>query len=141
MKTITHILSDAKTVAVVGLSPRPERASHHVATYLQAQGYTVLPVNPEYAGQTILGAPVHATLEAAARALPAGARIDIVDCFRRSEHMPAIAREAIAIGAGCLWMQLDIDSQQAADLAAAAGLDVVSDHCMKVEHARLRHGA
>lgn len=141
MKTIPEILTTAKTVAVVGLSARPERASHHVASYLQAQGYKIIPVNPEAAGQAILGEPVQATLAQAAQALPPGERIDIVDCFRKAEYIPAIAREAIAVRAGCLWMQLGIENRAAADLAAAAGLDVVSDHCMKVEHARLQHGA
>ena len=138
MKSIAQILNDSKTVAIVGLSPRPERASHEVAAYLQQAGYQVIPVNPNHAGETILGETVHASLQEAAAALaPSGQRIDIVDCFRKSEDIPPIAREAIAVRAGCLWMQLDIEHQAAADLARAAGLDVVMNHCIKIEHRSL----
>ena len=138
MKSIAQILNDSKTVAIVGLSPKPERASHEVAAYLQQAGYQVIPVNPNHAGETILGETVHASLQEAAAALaPSGQRIDIVDCFRKSEDIPPIAREAIAVRAGCLWMQLDIEHQAAADLARAAGLDVVMNHCIKIEHRSL----
>ena len=139
MKTPQHILQDAKTVAVVGLSSLPERPSHGVAQYLQQQGYRILPVNPSYAGQEILGEKVHATLqEAAATLASAGQRIDIVDCFRNAADMPAVARDAAAVRAGCLWMQIGVGNQAAADLAQAAGLDVVMDQCMKVEHAAMK---
>ncbi|MBQ5949585.1 CoA-binding protein [Massilia sp. ST3] len=138
MRSIPQILKDSKTIAIVGLSNKPDRASHGVAEYLKNAGYQVIPVNPSYAGQTILDEPVHATLQEAADALAAsGQRIDIVDCFRKSEDIPPIAREAIAVRAGCLWMQLDIENQAAADLARAAGLDVVMNHCIKIEHRNL----
>jgi len=138
MRTIAQILKDSKTIAVVGLSNKPERASYGVAEYLQQQGYRIVPVNPAYEGQEILGERVHADLQAAADALAAsGTRIDIVDCFRKSEDIPPLARDAIAIRAGCLWMQLDIENQAAADLARAAGLDVVMNHCLKIEHRSL----
>lgn len=138
MRSIPQILTDSKTIAVVGLSVKPERASHEVAEYLQSQGYRILPVNPSYAGQKILGEPVYASLQEAADALALnGQRIDIVDCFRKPEEIPALAREAIAVRAGCLWMQLGIENRQAADLARAAGLDVVMDRCMKIEHRQL----
>ena len=138
MRTISQILKDSKTIAVVGLSNKPERASFGVAEYLQQQGYRIIPVNPAYEGQDILGERVYADLQAAADALaPSGARIDIVDCFRKSEDIPPLARDAIAIRAGCLWMQLDIENQAAADLARAAGLDVVMNHCLKIEHRAL----
>lgn len=138
MRSIPQILTDSKTIAVVGLSIKPERASHEVAEYLQSQGYRILPVNPSYAGQEILGEPVYASLQEAADALALnGQRIDIVDCFRKPEDIPPLAREAIAVRAGCLWMQLGIENQQAADLARAAGLDVVMDHCLKIEHRKL----
>jgi predicted CoA-binding protein len=138
MRSIPQILNDSKTIAVVGLSDKPERASHEVASYLQSQGYRIVPVNPACAGQQILGETVYASLQEAADGLaPGGQRIDVVDCFRSSEHIPPLARDAIAIRAGCLWMQLGIENQQAADLARAAGLDVVMDHCMKVEHRAL----
>ena len=139
MHTIAQILEAAKTIAIVGLSIRPERASHEVAQYLQVEGYRIIPVNPSYAGQTILGETVYATLQDAATALaPAGQRIDIVDCFRNAESIMPIARDAVAVRAGALWMQLGIVNQPAADLAQAAGLDVVMDHCLKVEHAAWR---
>ena len=139
MRTIPQILQDSKTIAIVGLSNKPERASFGVAEYLQQQGYRILPVNPQYAGDEILGERVHASLQEAADALaPSGQRIDIVDCFRKSEDIPPLARDAIAIRAGCLWMQLEIENQAAADLARAAGLDVVMNHCLKIEHRKLK---
>jgi predicted CoA-binding protein len=135
MRSIPQILSDSKTIAVVGMSNKPDRASHEVAQYLQEHGYRIVPVNPSYAGQQILGETVFASLQDAADALAASGRhIDIVDCFRKSEDIPPLARDAIAIRAGCLWMQLDIENQQAADLARAAGLDVVMNRCIKIEH-------
>ncbi|MGI4718800.1 MAG: CoA-binding protein [Janthinobacterium lividum] len=139
MRSISQILSDSKTIAIVGLSNKPDRASHEVAAYLQQAGYRIVPVNPSYAGDSILGETVYGTLQEAADALAAsGQRIDIVDCFRKSEDIPPIARDAIAVRAGCLWMQLDIENQAAADLARAAGLDVVQDHCIKIEHRSLQ---
>jgi predicted CoA-binding protein len=138
MKPILQILEEARTIAVVGLSPKPERASLGVASYLQAQGYRIVPVNPTYVGQRILGEKVYLNLRDAADALAAdGIRIDVVDCFRKSEDIAEIARDAVAIRAGCLWMQLGIENQAAADLATAAGLDVVMNHCMKIEHVKL----
>jgi hypothetical protein len=138
MRTIEQILRAARTVAVVGLSNKPERASLEVATYLQEQGYRIIPINPAYAGQQILGETVYATLQEAADALASsGTRIDIVDCFRKAEEMQPIAKDAIDVRAGCLWMQLGIENQVAADLARAAGLDVVMNHCMLIEHRKL----
>ncbi|GAB3377092.1 CoA-binding protein [Massilia agri] len=139
MRSISQILSDSKTIAIVGLSNKPDRASNEVAAYLQQAGYRIVPVNPSYAGDTILGETVYASLQEAADALAAGGQpIDIVDCFRKSEDIPPIAREAIAVRAGCLWMQLGVENQAAADLARAAGLDVVQDHCIKIEHRSLQ---
>lgn len=138
MRTIEQILRSARTVAVVGLSPKPERASFEVAAYLQSQGYRIVPVNPAYAGQDILGEKTYATLQEAADTLAGnGTRIDVVDCFRKSEDIPPVAKDAIDVRAGALWMQLGIENQVAADLARAAGLDVVMNHCMLVEHSRL----
>lgn len=142
MRTIEQILKSAKIIAVVGLSNKPERASHEVAAYLQAQGYEILPVNPAYAGQQILGRTVYASVREAADALAQdGRRIDVVDVFRKSEDVPPVAQDAIDAGAGVLWMQLGIENQAAADLARAAGLDVVMNHCMLVEHRKLGAGA
>ncbi|SFB72845.1 CoA-binding protein [Massilia yuzhufengensis] len=139
MRSISQILTDSKTIAIVGLSNKPDRASFGVAEYLQQNGYRIVPVNPSYAGDSILGEKVYASLQEAADAVGAtGQRIDIVDCFRKSEDIAPIAREAIAVRAGCLWMQLDIENQPAADLARAAGLDVVMNHCIKIEHRSLQ---
>jgi predicted CoA-binding protein len=138
MRTIEQILRSARTVAVVGASDKPERASNEVARYLQAQGYRIVPVNPAYAGQQILGETAYATLQEAADALASsGRRIDVVDVFRKAEDVPPIAKDAIDVRAGTLWMQLGIESQVAADLARAAGLDVVMNHCMLIEHRKL----
>jgi len=138
MRTIEQILRSARTIAVVGLSNKPERASHEVAEYLQSQGYEILPVNPAYAGQQILGRTVYATLQEAADVLARdGRRIDVVDVFRKSEDVPPVAKDAIDVRAGTLWMQLGIENRAAADLARAAGLDVVMNHCMLVEHRKL----
>jgi predicted CoA-binding protein len=136
MTPISDILADSRIIAVVGLSFKPERASYHVARYLQSQGYRILPVNPSYAGRDILGETCHADLAAAAAAV-APSRIDIVDCFRKPSDIVPIARDAVAVNAGCLWMQLDIVNEEAAALARDAGLDVVMDHCLKIEHMAL----
>jgi hypothetical protein len=138
MRTIEQILRAARIVAVVGLSNKPERASQEVAGYLQRQGYRIIPINPAYAGQQILGETVYATLQEAADVLASdGTRIDIVDCFRKADEILPIAKDAIDVRAGCLWMQLGIENQVAADLARAAGLDVVMNHCMLIEHRKL----
>jgi predicted CoA-binding protein len=135
MKSISQILKESKTIAVVGLSNKPDRDSYKVAQYMQEHGYRILPVNPAYAGQQILGEAAHSSLQDAADALAArGQRIDIVDCFRKADDIPPLVRDAIAVRAGCLWMQLGIENQAAADLARAAGLDVVMDQCVKVAH-------
>ena len=98
-----------------------------------------MPVNPALAGKQVLGETAYASLKEAADALHAdGIAIDVVDCFRKSEDIPDIAREASAVRAGALWMQLGIENQAAADMASAAGLDVVMNHCMKIEHHHLR---
>ncbi len=124
-----------RTIAVVGLSNKPNRASHEVAQYMQRHGYRIVPVNPSYAGNRILNEICHASLtEAAAALAKENIKIDIVDCFRRSDAILPIAEEAIAIGAKCLWMQLGVVNQEAAAKARAAGLKVVMDHCIKIEH-------
>ena len=131
--TIAAILQGSRTIAVVGLSPKPERDSHHVAEYLQQQGYRIVPVNPMAAGQHILGEPCWPSLSEAAR----HHRIDLVDVFRNSADVPPIVEEAIAIGAQSVWLQLQVQHDAAAARARAAGLRVVQDHCTLVEHQRL----
>jgi predicted CoA-binding protein len=139
MRTVKEILQGSKTVAVVGMSSKPDRDSFIVARYLQGHGYRVVPVNPTYAGTEILGEKVYASLQEAADALAAdGVQIDVVDCFRKSADIPPVAREAIAIRARVLWMQLGVENRAAADMASAAGLDVVMDRCIKIEHAALQ---
>src|SRR6476659_8797718 len=114
MKTIPEILQETKTIAVVGLSDKPDRASNEVAAYLQSVGYRIVPVNPVIAGQKVHGETVYADLKSAADALHAeGVAIDVVDVFRKSEDVPDIAREAIAVRAGTLWMQLGVENQAA----------------------------
>jgi predicted CoA-binding protein len=133
---IRHILAHCRTVAVVGLSPKPHRASFGVAQYMQAQGWRIIPVNPVAAasGATILGEKVYATLLEAAR----HEKIELVDVFRKSEDVPPVAAQAVAIGAQALWLQLGIENAEAAAAAEAAGLRVVQDKCLLVEHARQR---
>lgn len=130
---IRAILRDCRTVAVVRLSPKPHRDSHQVARYMQAHGWRIVPVNPVAAGQTILGEPVHANLAEAAR----HARIDLVNCFRNSADIPPVVDEAIAIGAPALWMQLGVEHPGAAARARAAGLRVVQNRCLKIDHANI----
>jgi len=136
MSNIARILQDSRIIAIVGMSDKPERASHEVAAYLIEHGYRVLPVNPALAGKQVLGQRAYDTLTEAALAV-APARIDIVDCFRKSADIVPIAEEAIAIKAGCLWLQLDVINEAAAALVRAAGLAVVMDHCTKIEHRKL----
>ena len=126
------ILASCRTVAVVGLSPRPERDSHRVARYMQRQGWHIVPVNPVVAGQTLLGETVYASLREAA----AVHRIDLVDCFRRSAEVGPVVDEAVAIGARAVWLQLGVRDDEAAARARAAGLRVVQDRCLLVEHRR-----
>ncbi len=128
---IARLLSNARTIALVGASDKEDRASNRVMKFLLAQGYTVWPVNPQMAGQQIHGQTVYAALAD----LPGKA--DLVDIFRNSEAAGPITDEAIAAGAGAVWMQLEIINQPAAERAAAAGLDVVMNRCPKIEIPRL----
>lgn len=132
------ILADSHTIAVVGLSAKTERPSFGVATYLQRQGYRIVPVNPAYVGTYILGEHCYATLKEAAAALAKdGGGIDIVNCFRKSEQVGMAVDDAIAIGARCVWLQLGVVDQAAAARARNVGLTVVMDRCIKIEHMRL----
>ena len=126
-----HILSHCRTIAVVGLSDQPHRASFDVARYMQAQGYRIIPVNPNVT--EVLGEKAYASLLEAAQ----HERIDLVNCFRNSEDIPPIVDDAIAIGAKAVWMQLGITHAVAAAKAEAAGLLVVQDHCIKIDHREL----
>jgi uncharacterized protein len=132
-----QILQHSRHVAIVGVSADQYRPSHFVAIYLQAEGYDIILINPNYAGQTLLGKHVYATLT---EAKEAGEQIEVVDVFRHPEDVPPIAEEAIAIGAKVLWLQLGIRNEEAAQKAQEAGLIVVQDRCMKIEHARFFGG-
>ncbi len=124
---IRALLKATRTIAVVGASARPDRPSHGVMVRLQQAGYRVIPVNPGLAGQTLLGETVAAAIADIAEP------VDMVDVFRRAEDTPEVARDAVAIGAKALWLQLGIVNDEAAEIAAAAGLDVVMDRCTAVE--------
>jgi hypothetical protein len=129
-----HILQEHKTIAMVGLSADPMRPSHFAAIYMLSEGYDVIPVNPRYMGGEILGQPVYASLADIPR--PVG----IVDVFRRAEEAPALAEQAVAIGAKVFWLQLGIRHNEALAIARAGGLGVVQDRCVKIEHARFFGG-
>jgi len=129
--SLAAILTGHRRIAVVGASPRVDRPSHGVMAYLIGVGYDVIPVNPR--ADEVLGIPCAPTLAAAAERGP----LEIVDIFRRSEDVPAVVDDAIALGAKVIWLQLGITSPEAADRARAAGLVVVEDHCIAVEHNRL----
>ena len=132
--TLRRILRDCRTVAVVGLSAEWHRPSFFVAKYLQQHGCRVIPVNPRYAGQQILGETVYASL------LDIPDKVDMVDVFRRSAEVLPIAQQALQIGARCLWQQIGVVNTEADALARSAGLDSVMDRCVKIEHARLFGG-
>ena len=128
---MTAILRSARRVAVVGLSPKPERPSHGVARYLQRAGYTIIPVRPT--GQAILGEPVQPDLRAAAAAGP----IDIVDIFRRSESVPGLLDDLLAVRPRLVWMQVGVRDDETARRLEAAGIPVVMDRCLAVDHLSL----
>ena len=128
---IAELLQNARTIALVGASDRPERASYGVMKFLQDQGYRVYPVNPRITGEHVHGEYVWRELN------QIGEAIDIVDIFRDSAEAGAVVDEAIAVGAKAVWMQLGVLDEAAAARAEAAGLEVVMDHCPKIDFARL----
>ncbi len=132
INTLRRILSQNRVIAVAGLSADWFRPSYFAAKYLQDHGYTVIPVNPRHA--TVLGQKCYKSL----RDIPV--KVDIVDCFRKAEDIMPLADDAIAIGAKVLWQQLGVKNEAAAAKARAAGLEVVMDRCVKIEHGRLFGG-
>ncbi|WP_120785215.1 CoA-binding protein [Marinobacterium aestuarii] len=130
-KIIRKILESSKTIALVGASPRPHRASHQVMGYLIAKGYRVIPVNPTEVGASILGQPVRASLS------EIDEPIDMVDIFRNSVDAGDAVDDAIAVHAKSIWMQLGVVNEPAAERAHAAGMDVVMDRCPALEIPRL----
>lgn len=127
---IPEILKNYKNTAVVGISQKPDRPSNDVANYLKYAGYNVIPINPVY--DEVLGIKCYPSLKEAARQI----KVDVVVIFRRPDDIPPIVKEAVEIGAKAVWIQLGLVSEEAARLALDAGLDVVMDRCMKVEHMR-----
>ncbi len=126
---LSRLLHTTRTIAVVGISDKPHRASHEVARYLMAAGYRVIPVNPQLS--EVLGQPCYPDLASVPEP------IDMVDVFRRPEELPEIVQAAIAVGAKSLWLQLGVVDEDQAEQASAAGLQVVMDRCVKIDHARL----
>ena len=129
---LTHVFDTVKSIAVVGISRRGDRASNRVAAYLRDEGYRIFPVNPGAAGEEMLGQPVYATLAD----IPEP--VDMVDIFRRSADVAPFVDQAIEIGAKVIWMQLDIFDTEAAARAEAAGITVIMDRCPKIELPRLQ---
>lgn len=126
LAVIERLVHESRTVAVVGLSPDPRRPSHGVARYLVSAGLTVHPVNP--------GITEWQGLRAYPTLADVPGPIDVVDVFRRPQHAVEVARAAVAAGAGALWLQMGVVSEEAAGIAAEGGLDVVMDRCLAVEH-------
>jgi len=129
---LRRILTQQRTIAVVGLSAQWHRPSYFAAKYMQDHGYRIIPVNPNCS--EVLGQRCYPGITD----IPE--QVGIVDCFRRASEMVPIARDAVAIGAKVLWMQLGIRNDEAVSIAVEAGLDVVIDHCVKIEHARIMGG-
>jgi uncharacterized protein len=127
MRTPEEILRGAKTIAVVGASPKPWRPSHDVMRYLLEHGYRTIPVRPRDCDE-VLGVPCVSSLAEIAEP------VDLVDVFRRPEYAPEVAREAAAIGAAALWLQVGIESEEAREIARSAGMDYVEDACTKIVH-------
>lgn len=130
---IRRVLTETRTIALVGWSPKPDRPSHRVAAFLKARGYRVIPVNPGQAGQSALGEVVRASLA------EIGEPVDLVDIFRRSEEAGGVVDEALAVlsGVKTIWMQLGVVDEEAATRARAAGVAVVMDRCPAIEIPRL----
>ncbi|HKQ02152.1 MAG TPA: CoA-binding protein [Actinomycetes bacterium] len=130
-EALRQLLLDTKVIAVVGLSANPDRASNQVAWYLHHQGYRLFGVNPACPAPEVFGVPMVASLADVPEP------IDLVDVFRRPEYTPDVARDAVAVGARALWLQLGIASPEARAIATEAGLIYVEDRCLKVEHGRV----
>jgi uncharacterized protein len=132
MGTEEDILRNSKTIAIVGLSNNPEKASHHVANYLKEKGYRIISVNP--GEKAVLGEVCYPDLSSVPE------KVDVVDIFRKSEDVPPIVKDAIKIGAKAVWMQEGVVNEAAAEEARKAGLKVVMDKCMLKEHNRMSYG-
>ena len=129
---IKRLLTEAKTIAVVGLSDNPSRESHSVASYLRKHGYVIVPINPKL--EELFGQKAYPDLQSA---VADGVTIDLVDVFRRPEHLPEIVQDAIAAKVPAIWFQLGVVDAAAARTAEDSGMRVVMDRCTRVEHGRL----
>jgi uncharacterized protein len=140
VQLLRQILKSAKTIAVVGLSAQWHRPSYFAAKYMQEHGYTIIPVNPRYAGDGKHPAEkiLHQTCYASLLDIPE--KVDIVDVFRKTEDVLPIANEALQIGATCLWQQLGVENEAADQLFRQAGRQSVTNRCVKIEHARIFGG-
>ena len=134
VSALRRILQNCQTLAVVGLSAEWHRPSFFAAKYMQEKGYRIVPVNPRYAGQTVLGETCYASLQEVPHP------IDMVDVFRKTSEVLPLAQQAIALGARCFWQQLEVMNLEADAVVRQAGLDSVMNHCVKIEHARLFGG-
>ncbi|MDP9118895.1 MAG: CoA-binding protein [Actinomycetota bacterium] len=133
-RELRSLLGEVLVVAVVGISSKPSRPSHEVASYLQEHGYRIVPVNPNET--EVLGEKAYDSL----LDIPRDLHVDVVDVFRRAEHTPEVARQAVAIGARVLWLQEGIVSEEAARIAAEAGLEVIMGVCIRHVRERLMGG-
>ncbi|NIP38159.1 MAG: CoA-binding protein [Candidatus Dadabacteria bacterium] len=132
IKGLRRILKECKTIAMVGLSQKWNRPSNYAAKYLLLHGYEVIPVTPTY--EEVLGQKCYGSI------LDIPKKVDVVDCFRKPEEIPKLAKDAVKIGAKVLWMQLGIVNEEARKIAEDAGLEVVMNRCMKIEHGRIFGG-
>jgi predicted CoA-binding protein len=131
---VSWVLSNCQTIAVVGLSPKPHRASFDVAQYMQSRGYRIIPINPN--AREVLGEKAYASLSEAAQ----HEQIDLVNCFRNSEDIAPIVDEALSIGARALWLQLGIRDDESVHKAVQAGLVALQDRCIKIDHKAVAGG-
>lgn len=128
---IRSILEKYRHIAVVGISVKQNRPSYGVSAYMQAAGYDIIPVNTQYAGQTVFGKKIYASLT---EAQEAGELIEIVDVFRRAEATPPVAQEAVQVGAKVVWLQLGITNEESEHITKSGGLSFIQDRCIKIEH-------
>ncbi len=140
VQQLRQILKSAKTIAVVGLSAQWHRPSYFAAKYMQEHGYTIIPVNPRYAGDGMHPAEKILQQTCYASLLDIPEKVDIVDVFRKTEDVLPIANEALQIGATCLWQQLGVENEAADQLFRQAGQQSVTNRCVKIEHARIFGG-
>lgn len=137
VERLKRLFDGTPTLAILGASPRPHRAAHYVPAYLQEQGATVLPVNPRYADASIFGSPCQPSVVAAASCVEGNGPLDAVVVFRRASDLPGHLEDLLAARPRLVWLQLGIRHPEVAATLEAAGIEVVQDRCLKVDHARV----